>query len=141
MRLKARTYRRRSAATGAWRKEVGELVEQWPAAFFFKLDREKRWAIMKDVRQQCETLVVKGGQYRAEVHGAAGAKHLKAKSEGNVAKAQGCCLKYAESDRVAPRTTLDAPAILATGDAKKSAEALRDQIRLQNLVYFVPKCE
>ena len=122
-------------------KEVEELVEQWDATSFFKLDRKKRWAIIKDVRRQYETLVVKGGQERAEAHDAARVERLKAKSEDHVAKVQGRCLKYAEFDRVAPCTTLDALAILATGDAKKCAEALRDQIRLRLHVYFVPKSE
>ena len=64
---------------GSVEKEVEELVEQWDATSFFKLDREKRWAIIKDVRRQYETLVVKGGQERAEAHDAARAERLKAK--------------------------------------------------------------
>ena len=58
-----------------------------------ELDREKRWAIIKEVRRQYEALVVKGGKEWAQAHGAARAKSLKAKSDGHVAKAQGRCLK------------------------------------------------
>ena len=133
--------KRELGGNGSLEEEIDEQVEAWDATSFFKLDRELRWTIIKDVRRRYKDLIVEAGRARQEAHDSARVKRLKEKSDRHVQKHLDRCTKYAEFDRIAPCTTLAGLDALATDDAKAYAEALRNQIRVRTHVYFVPRKE
>ena len=69
---------------GSLDEEVDEEVEAWDATSFFKIDRDLRWTIIKDVRRRFKELFVEGGQARQEIHGSLKVRRLKGEFDRHV---------------------------------------------------------
>ena len=141
----ARKKRKKGGGSSSLSKDAEALVAQWNVTSFFSMPREKRWQIIKNVRQNYKQLCVDDPKARLEAHDAAGLKRARDGRILEIQRAKGRWLKYKNTSSIEViQSACELDSLFssfspdsADCDNKGMNETMTDQIRVRLHVYRV----